>query len=179
MSIDRSLHSFFGISKLAADVAVQEYGRAFSLKTVCFRAGCVTGPAHAGVPMHGFLSFLGRCVATGRVYTIYGYKGKQVRDNIHAHDLVAAMYHFYLKPKCGAVYNMGGGRFSNVSVREALEKFEKVLRKKAVWKYVDKPRLGDHMWYISDVAQFKRDFPRWDYCYSLEEIIEEIAHGQK
>lgn len=175
MSVDQSMHSLFGVSKLAADVSVQEYGRYFGLKTVCLRASCVTGPAQTGTPMHGFLSFLGQCVATGRIYTIYGYKGKQVRDNIHAYDFVNAMYHFYLKPKCGEVYNMGGSRFSNVSVREALEKFEKALHKKAVWEYVDKPRTGDHMWYISDVSKFRKDFPHWDYRYHGDAIIEEIS----
>ncbi|OIO35442.1 MAG: NAD-dependent epimerase [Candidatus Omnitrophica bacterium CG1_02_44_16] len=175
MSIDRSLHSLFGVSKLAADILVQEYGRYFGLKTVCFRAGCLTGSTHASTEMHGFLAYLGKCVAIGHMYKVFGYKGKQVRDNIHAFDLVNAMYCFFLSPKCGEVYNIGGGRFSNVSVLEAIEKFEKALRKKAVWKYVNKPRIGDHIWYISNVNKFKTDFPHWDYSYNIDDIIENIS----
>jgi CDP-paratose 2-epimerase len=179
MSIDRSLHSLFGASKAAADLLVQEYGRYFGLKTACFRGGCLTGSAHSGAELHGFLSYLGACVASGTPYKIYGYKGKQVRDNIHASDLVLTLYHFYLKPKCAEVYNIGGSRFSNVSVLEAIEKFEKILKKKAVWEYIDKPRAGDHIWYISDVSKFKKDYPDWDLKYDIDAITEEICeHGR-
>lgn len=179
MSIDRSLHSLFGASKAAADLLVQEYGRYFGLKTVCFRGGCLTGSAHSGAKLHGFLSYLGACITSGTPYKVYGYKGKQVRDNIHASDLVGALYHFTLNPKCGEVYNIGGGRFSNVSVLEAIEKFESVLKKKAVWEYIDKPRAGDHIWYISDVSKFKKDYPDWDLRYDINAIIEDMCeHGR-
>lgn len=179
MSIDRSLHSLFGASKAAADLLVQEYGRSFGLKTACFRGGCLTGSAHSGAELHGFLSYLGACVASGTPYKVYGYKGKQVRDNIHASDLVRALYQFSLNPKCGEVYNIGGGRFSNISVLEAMEKFERLLKKKAVWEYVDRPRAGDHMWYISDVTKFGRDYPDWGYRHNIDEILEEIARNKQ
>ncbi|MBI5873599.1 MAG: NAD-dependent epimerase/dehydratase family protein [Candidatus Omnitrophica bacterium] len=175
MNIDQSKHSLFGASKTAADILVQEYGRYFGLKTVSLRGGCLTGPAHSGTQMHGFLAYLGKCIATGRTYKIFGYKGKQVRDNIHAHDFVNAMYQFYLKPKCGEVYNMGGGRFSNISIVEAIERFEHILNKKAVTKYVRQNRAGDHIWYISDISKFKRDYPAWDLTYDIGAILEEIC----
>jgi CDP-paratose 2-epimerase len=175
MGIDRSKHSLFGASKLAADILVQEYGRYFGLKTVCFRAGCLTGSNHAAVSSHGFLVYLAKCIARGTVYTIFGYKGKQVRDNMHASDFVSAMYQFYLKPKCGEVYNIGGSRFSNISVLEAVEKLEAILGKKTRTEYIHQNRLGDHVWYISDVSKFKRDYPCWDPTVSMDMILEEIC----
>jgi len=175
MSIDQSKHSLFGVSKASADILVQEYGRYFGLKTVSFRGGCVTGPAHSGAMLHGFLSYLAQCIAKGKTYTIFGYKGKQVRDNMHAHDIVNAMYHFYLKPKCGEVYNIGGSRFSNISILEAIEKLEKILGKKAKTKYVRQNRVGDHIWYISDISKFKRDYPRWKPMHNIDSILDEIC----
>ncbi len=178
MSIDKSTHSLFGVSKIASDVMVQEYGKYFGLKTVSFRGGCLTGPAHSGAQLHGFLSYLVKCIASGRDYTIFGYKGKQVRDNIHSSDLINAFYHFYLNPQQGEVYNMGGSRHSNISMLEAIKKIEKVLNKKAKWKYRAEPRVGDHIWYISDVSKFKSHYPDWGFKYSIDEIIEDICrHG--
>jgi CDP-paratose 2-epimerase len=175
MSIDQSLHSLFGASKCAADLLVQEYGRYFKLKTVCLRGGCLTGAEHAGAELHGFLAYLVKCVATGRKYRIYGYKGKQVRDNIHSFDFVNAMYHFWLKPKSGEVYNMGGSRFSNISLLEAVVKIEGMLGKKARIEYIPKNRIGDHVWYISDVSKFKKDYSKWEYRYDIDTTIEEIC----
>ena len=175
MSIDQSCHSLFGASKVAADVLVQEYGRYFRLKTVSLRGGCLTGSLHSGAELHGFLAYLGKCIATGRKYKIYGYKGKQVRDNIHSYDFVNAMYHFYLKPKSAEVYNIGGSRFSNISILETIEKFEGFLGRKANWEYIPKNRIGDHIWYISDISKFKRDYPEWNFRYGIDAIIEEIC----
>lgn len=175
MSIDQSKHSLFGVSKAAADLIVQEYGRYFGLKTVSFRGGCLTGPAHSGTELHGFLAYLAGCIAKGKKYTIFGYKGKQVRDNIHAYDIVNAMYHFYLKPRCGEVYNMGGGRDSNISVLEAIERLEKILGKKAKTEYVRENRPGDHIWYISDISKFQRDYPGWRLRYNIDSILDEIC----
>ncbi|MDO8269840.1 MAG: NAD-dependent epimerase/dehydratase family protein [Candidatus Levybacteria bacterium] len=177
MSIDNSKHSIFGASKVAADVMVQEYGKYFGMKTGVFRGGCLTGPAHSGTQLHGFLAYLVKSIATGIPYTIFGYKGKQVRDNIHSYDLVNAFYHFYKKPRSGEVYNMGGSRHSNVSMLEAIEKIEKVLKKKAIVKYDKRNRSGDHIWYISDVSKFQTHFPDWKYKYDGDKIIEEIAHS--
>lgn len=177
MSIDNSKHSIFGASKVAADVMVQEYGKYFGMKTAVFRGGCLTGPAHSGTQLHGFLAYLVKSIATGIPYTIFGYKGKQVRDNIHSYDLVNAFYHFYKKPRSGEVYNMGGSRHSNISMLEAIEKIENVLRKKANVKYNNTNRSGDHIWYISDVSKFKSHYPQWNYKYSGDEIIEEICHS--
>lgn len=175
MSIDNCVHSVFGASKVAADVMVQEYGKYFKLKTAVFRGGCLTGPAHSGARLHGFLAYLVKCVATGRAYTIYGYKGKQVRDNIHSFDLVNAFYNVYKKPRCGEVYNIGGSRFSNFSILEAIRSCEKLLKKKAKIKYDSKNRIGDHIWYISDVSKFKEHYPNWKYNYSAQMILEEIC----
>lgn len=175
MSIDHSKHSIFGASKVAADVMVQEYGKYFGLKTGVFRGGCLTGPGHSGAQLHGFLAYLIKCIATGTPYTIFGYKGKQVRDNIHSYDLVNAFYHFYKNPRSGEAYNMGGSRHSNVSMLEAIEKTEKILNKKANIKYVKENRIGDHIWYISDVSKFKQHYPSWNYKYSGNQIIEEIC----
>src|SRR3989344_3261306 len=155
MSIDNTLHSVFGASKVAADVMVQEYGKYFGLNTGVFRGGCLTGPAHSPAQLHGFLAYLVSSIARGQQYTIFGYKGKQVRDNIHSYDVVNAFYHFYLNPKKGEVYNLGGSRYSNISVMEAIEKVEKILGKKAKVKYEPKNRIGEHIWYISDISKFK------------------------
>ena len=174
MSIDQSKHSVFGSSKVAADVMVQEYGRYFGMNTVCFRGGCLTGPAHAGAELHGFLAYLVKCVVQGKKYTVFGYKGKQVRDNIHSHDLVNAFWHYHLDPKPGAVYNMGGSRVSNCSVLEAIAKIEEKVGKKLDYTISDEARSGDHIWYISDVRKFKNDYPEWTYKYSLDHILDEI-----
>ncbi len=175
MSIDNSKHSIFGASKVAADVMVQEYGKYFGLHTAVFRGGCLTGPAHSGTRLHGFLAYLIKCIATETPYTIFGYKGKQVRDNIHSYDLVNAFYHVYKKPRSGEVYNMGGSRHSNTSMLEAIEKAEKVLGKKAKVKYVKSNRIGDHIWYISNVSKFTSHYPDWKYTYDNDAIIKEIA----
>jgi CDP-paratose 2-epimerase len=175
MSIDGCLHSLFGASKVAADILVQEHGRYFNLETGVFRGGCLTGPAHSGTQLHGFLAYLVKCIAKAEKYTIFGYKGKQVRDNIHSYDLVNAFYHFYKKPRKGEVYNIGGSRYSNVSMIEAIEKIEKALGKKANLEYQDQPRKGDHIWYISDVSKFKSHYPKWDFAYNIDDIIEKLC----
>lgn len=175
MSIDDSKHSIFGVSKIAADLMVQEYGKYFGLRTCVFRGGCLTGPAHSGTKLHGFLAYLAKCITTGQKYTILGYKGKQVRDNIHSYDLVNAFYHVYQNPRCGEVYNMGGSRHSNVSMIEAIGKIEDILGKKANYEYKEENRIGDHIWYISDVSKFKKHYPQWDYQYNIDQILEEIC----
>ena len=179
MPIDNSTHSLFGASKIAADILVQEYGRYFNLKTASFRGGCLTGSLHKGAELHGFLAYLAKCVATGRQYTIYGYKGKQVRGNIHSFDLVNAFWHFYNNPRCGEVYNIGGSRYSNISMKEAITYFEKAFKKKANIVYLDKNRIGDHIWYISNVDKFKSHYSQWDYKYDIYKIMDEICcvHG--
>lgn len=175
MRIDQTKHSIFGVSKLAADVMVQEYGRYFNLKTAVFRGGCLTGPNHAGAELHGFLAYLAKCVATGKQYNIFGYKGKQVRDNIHSYDLVNAFWHVYKKPRVAEVYNMGGGRHSNISMKEAIAKLEKITGKKANVKYSKTNRIGDHIWYISDVSKFQKHYPAWKYKYGIDDILKEIC----
>lgn len=175
MRIDQTKHSIFGVSKLAADVMVQEYGRYFNLKTAVFRGGCLTGPNHAGAELHGFLAYLAKCVATGKQYNIFGYKGKQVRDNIHSYDLVNAFWHVYKKPRVAEVYNMGGGRHSNISMKEAITKLEKITGKKANVKYSKTNRIGDHIWYISDVSKFQEHYPTWKYKYGIDDILKEIC----
>lgn len=175
MSLDNNTHTIMGVSKASADLMVQEYGRYFGLKTVSFRGGCLTGPAHSPAQLHGFLAYLVASLVEGRKYTIFGYKGKQVRDNIHAFDVVNAFYYFYLNPKPGEVYNMGGSRHSNVSVLEAIEKIEKILMKKAKVRYNPQNRTGDHIWYISDVSKFKKDYPKWNYTYNCDRILEELC----
>lgn len=177
MSIDNCLHSVFGASKVAADILVQEYGKYFGLSTTVFRGGCLTGPAHSGTQLHGFLAYLVKCIATRTSYTIYGYKGKQVRDNIHSFDLVNAFYHVYKKPRKGEVYNIGGSRHSNISILEAIKKIERVLNKKAQIVYVDQPRRGDHQWYISDVSKFKKHYPTWNYTFTSDMILEDICNN--
>jgi CDP-paratose 2-epimerase len=177
LTIDQSKHSIFGASKVAADVMVQEYGRYFGMKTVAFRGGCLTGPGHSGAELHGFLSYLMRCAMTGREYRVFGYKGKQVRDNIHSNDLVEAFWQFFQKPRAGEVYNMGGSRFSNCSMKEAIAMCEQVAGKKMNYTYVEDNRIGDHIWWISDVRRFQSHYPDWRYQYDIQRILEEIFHG--
>ena len=175
MSIDNSKHSIFGASKVAADIMVQEYGKYFGFKTAVFRGGCLTGPSHSGAELHGFLAYLIKCIATGKKYTIFGYKGKQVRDNIHSNDLVNAFWHFYQNPRPGEVYNMGGSRKSNISMLEAIEKIEKIFDKKANYELSNENRIGDHIWYISDVSKFKAHYPKWDFKYDIDAILKEMC----
>ncbi|MFC1705953.1 NAD-dependent epimerase/dehydratase family protein [Planctomycetota bacterium] len=179
MSIDRSLHSLFGASKVAADILCQEYGRTFGLKVGVFRGGCLTGPRHAGAELHGFLSYLVRCAVAGRKYSIFGYKGKQVRDNIHSYDLVSAFWHFFQRPHAEAVYNMGGSRHSNCSLLEAIGAVEKRTGRSMTVELTEAARLGDHLWWISDVRAFRRDYPEWDYTYDLPRIIDEIVESEE
>ncbi|UCE84929.1 MAG: NAD-dependent epimerase/dehydratase family protein [Deltaproteobacteria bacterium] len=174
MSLDQSLHSLFGVSKTAADLLVQEYGRNFGLQTVAFRAGCITGPKHAGAPLHGFLAYLVRCAVTGEPYEIFGYRGKQVRDNIHAHDLATAFWEFFQKPRRGEVYNIGGSRHSNCSMLEAIEIAERLVGRPVDRSYSDTHRTGDHIWWISDVRRFQSHYPDWRFRYDLLSIMEEI-----
>jgi CDP-paratose 2-epimerase len=174
MSIDNCLHSLFGASKAAADILVQEYGRYFGLKTGVFRGGCLTGPLHQGAELHGFLAYLAKCVVNGKQYNIYGYKGKQVRDNIHSFDLVNCFWHFYQNPRPAEVYNIGGSRHSNISMQEAITYFEKAFNKKASINYVEQNRIGDHIWYISSVEKFKNHYPEWQYKYDGNQIMDEI-----
>lgn len=177
MSIDQSKHSLFGASKVAADVMVQEYGRYFGMKTACFRGGCLTGPGHSGAMLHGFLAYLMKCVITGQPYTVLGYRGKQVRDNIHSYDLVNAFYHFYQNPRMGEVYNIGGSRHANCSMLEAIVLCEEIADKKLNWTYSEANRCGDHIWWISDVRKFQSHYPAWQYRYGLQETLEEIHGG--
>ncbi len=175
MSIDHTKHSLFGVSKLSADMLVQEYGKYFGLNTGVFRGGCLTGPAHSAAELHGFLAYLIKCIASGKMYTIFGYKGKQVRDNIHAFDLVNMFWHFHQQPRSGEVYNAGGGRQSNISILEAIDKIEKLLNKKAVYQYQNQNRIGDHIWYVSDVSKFKNHYPDWDFTYNIDDILKEMC----
>lgn len=177
MSVDRSKHSVFGASKLAADIMVQEYGRYFGMKTACFRGGCLTGPGHAGAELHGFLAYLMQCAVTGTEYQIFGYEGKQVRDNIHSSDLVECFHHYWQAPRSAEVYNIGGGRHSNCSMREAIALCEEIVGKKMRTRYVDEARSGDHIWWISDVRRFQHHYPDWGFEYDLRRILEEIATG--
>ena len=175
MSIDQSTHSIFGVSKSAADLMVQEYGRYFGMKTGVFRGGCLTGPAHSSAQLHGFLAYLVSAIAQDKHYSIFGYKGKQVRDNIHAFDVVNAFYHFYQNPRPGEVYNIGGSRHSNTSVLEAITDIEKILGKKASFDIKDENRIGDHIWYISDVRKLQNHFPDWKYKYTRQSLLEELC----
>ena len=175
MSIDNSMHSLFGASKVSADVLVQEYGKYFGLYTGIFRGGCLTGPAHSGAELHGFLAYLAKCIITGKKYSVFGYNGKQVRDNIHSYDLVTAFYNFYKNPRKGEVYNIGGSRYSNISIIEAIKKIEEITGKKAVVEFVDQNRKGDHIWYISNVSKFKNHYPNWDFKYDINLIINDIC----
>jgi len=174
MSIDQSKHSLFGASKAAADLLVQEYGRYFGMKTACFRGGCLTGPGHAGTELHGFLAYLMKCTVKGTGYRVFGYKGKQVRDNIHSYDLVSAFWEFFRAPRSAEVYNIGGSRHSNCSMLEAIEMCEEISGRKLQWTYAEDNRVGDHIWYVSDVRRFQSHHPNWKYRYGLREILKEI-----
>jgi CDP-paratose 2-epimerase len=175
MRIDMTTHSLFGASKVAADVMVQEYGRYFGLPTVCFRGGCLTGPAHSAAELHGFLAYVARAIREGRTYRIYGYKGKQVRDNIHAHDVCTAMMAYADAPRPGAVYNLGGGRENAISVLEAIGRFEELIGTALDTEYVEEPRRGDHICYVSDLSRFRSDYPDWELTMSLDAILDELA----
>src|SRR3954447_3808986 len=174
MSIDGCMHSLFGVSKAAADLMVQEYGRYFDMPTVCFRGGCLTGPQHAGAQLHGFLSYLMKCTVSGDPYTVFGYDGKQVRDNIHSDDVVSAFEAFHRDPRAAAVYNLGGGRESNCSMREAITACERISGRELDWTYSDQARMGDHRWWISDLSAFKADYPEWELRYDLETTLRAI-----
>ena len=174
MSLDQAKHSLFGASKLAADILVQEYGSYFGMKTVCFRGGCITGPGHSATQMHGFLAYLTRCAVSRLPYEVFGYKEKKVRDNIHAHDIVNMFWHYYRDPRPGEVYNSGGGRHSNCSVLEAIDLLEACTGNKIRVIYRDQNRIGDHIWYVSDVRKFQSHYPAWSYQYDLQGILREI-----
>ncbi len=175
MSVDDCLHSLFGVSKLAADVLVQEYGRYFGMQTAIFRCGCLTGPQHSGAELHGFLAYLMKCVCTGRPYTVFGYNGKQVRDNIHCADVVEAFLQFWEKPRPGGqIYNLGGARHSNCSMLEAIEMCEQIAGSKLNWTYTDRNRIGDHIWYVSSVAKFQADYPEWTFKYDMRSLLNDI-----
>ncbi len=177
MSLDMSTHSVCGASKVAADIMVQEYGRYVDMNTVCCRGGCLTGSGHSGAELHGFLAYLVKCGLTGKPYTVFGYKGKQVRDNIHSSDLVNMFWHFVQNPRPGEVYNAGGSRHSNCSVLEAIAMCEKATDRAFNWSYADDNRIGDHIWWISDISKFQEHYPDWKYRYALNDIIEEIAES--
>ena len=174
MSIDQSLHSLFGASKVAADVLVQEYGRYFDLRTACFRGGCLTGPNHSGAQLHGFLAYLMKCTMSGQPYTVFGYKGKQVRDNIHSADLIRAFDAFYQAPRIAEVYNIGGGRQSNCSMLEAIDLCQEIAQRDLQWTYSESNRVGDHIWWVSDLSKFKSHYPNWDLQYDVPAILQEI-----
>jgi CDP-paratose 2-epimerase len=175
-SIDNCIHSFFGASKAYSDLIVQEYGKNIGLKTVCFRGGCITGPNHNGAKLHGFLSYLVKNTLNQKTYSLIGYKGKQVRDNIHSLDLINCFWEFFKKPKRGEIYNIGGGRFSNCSIIEALDLVENISKIQIKRKYIKKPRTGDHIWYISDISKFKKDYPNWRQIYNTKKIINELIN---
>jgi CDP-paratose 2-epimerase len=179
MSIDHSTHSLFGVSKTAADLLVQEYGRYFGLRTIVFRCGCLTGPSHAGAELHGFLAYLMKCTASGRPYRVYGYGGRQVRDNIHSADLISAIEHASRHPRPGAVYNMGGGREVNCSMLEAIAAAQEIAGRELNWTYVPENRVGDHKWWIGDVRKFRADHPEWKFQYDLKRILREIFESNK
>jgi CDP-paratose 2-epimerase len=174
MSIDHSTHSLFGVSKAAADLLVQEYGRYFEMPTVAFRGGCLTGPQHAGAKLHGFLAYLMKCTVTGTPYTVFGYEGKQVRDNIHSADLIAAFDAFRKAPRSAAVYNIGGGRFSNCSMLEAIDACERISGRELQWEMGEEPRIGDHEWWISDLEPFQNDYPDFKLRYNVDDILREM-----
>jgi len=178
MSVDHTTHSLFGVSKLAADALVQEYGRYFGMKTACFRGGCLTGPSHSGTMLHGFLAYLAKCALTGTRYTMLGYKGKQVRDNIHSADLISMFWHYHQNPRAGEVYNAGGGRFSNCSILEAVRICEELTGKEMNVDYAEENRKGHHIWYISDTRKFQSHYPAWNHRYDIRSIIQEILEAQ-
>ena len=173
--IDDCTHSFFGVSKTYADLIVQEYGKNIGLKTVCFRGGCITGPNHSGAKLHGFLSYLVKLSLKNKEYNIIGYKGKQVRDNLHSFDLVNCFWEFYKRPRRGEIYNIGGGRYSNCSIIEAIELVERIKNIKIKKKFIQNPRVGDHIWYISNLNKFKKHYPNWKQKYNTIKIIEELV----
>ena len=177
--IDRTLHSLFGASKAAADLVAQEYGRYFKMKVGIFRGGCLTGPSHSGVELHGFLSYLVKIALSGGTYSIFGYKGKQVRDNIHSYDVVRAIEEFAANPRPGEVYNLGGGRENSISILEAIERIERMTRRKLDWRYVEEARKGDHICYISNLGKFKSHYPNWKVTRGLDAILEEIVASQR
>ena len=177
MSIDHSKHSVFGASKVAADIMVQEYGKYFCMNTGVFRGGCLTGPNHSGTQLHGFLAYLMKCAITKDHYTIFGYQGKQVRDNIHSWDLVNMFWHFYQNPRQGEVYNAGGGRYSNCSMQEAIELCERISGNKMNYNYAENNRIGDHIWYVSDVNKFKSHYPNWNWTFDLEQTLVEMYNN--
>jgi CDP-paratose 2-epimerase len=179
MPLDQTTHSLFGASKVAADVLVQEYGRYFGMKTACFRGGCLTGPNHSGAMLHGFLAYLARCAVTGREYTVLGYKAKQVRDNIHSADLLAAFNAFFEAPRSGEVYNIGGGRASHCSMLEAISICERLTGKPMRWTYDEQNRIGDHIWYVSDLGRFQSHYPGWRITYDVDEILTEIVEENR
>lgn len=174
MSIDQSKHSLFGSSKIAADIITQEYGHYYGMKTGTFRGGCLTGPNHSGTQLHGFLSFLMKCSVTGEHYTIFGYKGKQVRDNIHSWDFINMLWHYYQNPRQGEVYNAGGGRYSNCSILEAIKLCEEITGNKVNYSYSNENRIGDHIWWISDLSKFKSHYKDWELKYDLKKTLIEI-----
>lgn len=177
--IDRTLHSLFGASKAASDLVAQEYGRYFNMNVGIFRGGCLTGPSHSGVELHGFLSYLAHVVVNGGSYSVFGYKGKQVRDNIHSHDVVRAMEEFAANPRPGEVYNLGGGRGNSVSMIEAIDRVEQLAGRKLQWRYVDEARRGDHICYISDLSKFRSHYPNWNITRSLDDIFDDILRSQR
>jgi CDP-paratose 2-epimerase len=179
MSIDHTLHSVFGASKVAADVMVQEYGRYFGLKTAAFRGGCLTGPGHSGTELHGFLAYLMKCTYTGKPYTVYGYKGKQVRDNIHSLDLIRAFDAFFRAPRSGEVYNIGGGRAANCSMLEAIDACQRIAGRELTWTYSETNRIGDHMWWIGDLSRFQGHYPDWRLTYDIDGILREIVEANR
>lgn len=179
MPIDESLHSLFGASKVAADILVQEYGRYFGMFTACFRGGCLTGPGHSGAELHGFLAYLIKCAVTGKPYTVFGYAGKQVRDNIHSEDLVRAFDCFFRSPRRAAVYNIGGGRYSNCSMLEAIELCEEIAGRPLSWSYSNENRVGDHIWWISDLSRFRSHYPEWKLAYDVPAILRETYEANR
>lgn len=174
MSIDSCLHSLFGASKVAADILVQEYGKYFGMNTACFRGGCLTGPNHSGTQLHGFLAYLMKCTVTGTPYKVFGYQGKQVRDNIHSYDLIQAFDHFFRRPRSGEVYNIGGSRFSHCSMQEAIQICQEITGRELEFEYIETNRIGDHIWYVSDVSKFQGHYPEWRLTYDIPSILKEI-----
>ena len=174
MSIDSCMHSLFGASKVAADILVQEYGKYFGMKTAAFRGGCLTGPNHSGTQLHGFLAYLMKCTMTGTPYKVFGYQGKQVRDNIHSYDLIQAFDHFFASPRCGEVYNIGGSRFSHCSMLEGIKMCEEISGRELQYSYEEDNRMGDHIWYVSDVSKFQNHYPKWSLTKDVRTILGEI-----
>lgn len=179
MSIDHTMHSLFGASKVAADVLVQEYGRYFDMKTACFRGGCLTGPNHSGTQLHGFLAYLMKCTMTGMPYSVLGYQGKQVRDNIHSYDLIQAFDQFFKAPRSAEVYNIGGSRYSHCSIMEAIQICQKIAGRELAFDYRDENRMGDHIWYVSDVSRFQSHYPQWNLTYNVNDILQDIHNANQ